>query len=75
MKLKKLKDDMNGLLADVRGLQVKDGAGDKFEVQTRNDGKKGLFFWTHGENGVLLTRKQSMDIALAILDELDPTEW
>jgi hypothetical protein len=63
----KFKND-NG---DLRNITIPCASKDGTEllVQTRADGKKGLFIIG---DGVLLSRAKALKLAYAILDELDP---
>jgi hypothetical protein len=68
MKFKKSEFD-----GDVREIIVKEkgGADSTLVVQTREDGKPGLFINTN-DGGIFLTGKQSLKLAWAIIDELNP---
>jgi hypothetical protein len=62
MKFKKVDDD-------VRGFKIKEKGGYTLDVETRADGKPGIFV----SGCVYLTRSQALKLAWAIIQELGPS--
>jgi hypothetical protein len=67
MKFKKNKHN-----ADVKSLPlIADKGGSELTVETRADGKAGLFISTEG--GIYLSRSKALKLAWAMIEELSPS--
>jgi hypothetical protein len=60
--------------AQYKYLSIKGEDGDKLDVETREDGKPGLFVFLNDNDGFELKRTKALELAWAIIDELNPSQ-